>query len=633
MNNRLHTLLKKHWKVDHFRPHQEQICEALLAGKDTLALLPTGGGKSLCYQLPALCFSGPTLIISPLISLMQDQVAQANARGIKSMAFGTHQPLDQQLDNAVYGNYKLLYCSPEKLQNYLFMQRLDQLNISCIAVDEAHCISQWGSDFRPAFRKINGIRERLPHLPLIALTASATPKVLDDIKKTLQLKNPEEFKASFERSNITLQVQNAPDKIGELLRILHTSETPTIVYCSSRKETEKIAQCLRDQGHQAEYFHGGLNAQTKQDNLLAWQQSKKQIMVATNAFGMGIDKEDVGLVIHMNLPASLEHYYQEIGRAGRNGHPAQAILFYGESDGKRAKKQYLESFPNSNDIEYCYKQLCNYLSIAYGEGKDQHYYINFLDFCSRYQLTPKKADNCLILLDQASIFQRSIANKQRAFCQVTCSRNSFQRELEMTSNANATILATLVRSYPGIFDQTLEIDLDLLAKKARLNFSTLFSSLTHYHKLDLLAFTYNQYDIELVGLVPREKKYTLRPLLENFRQLRKIKENNLNAMISYAQNQKVCKQQQLLSYFGETKEDVCNQCSSISCPTIEEAMDSSQLATLLLKILKNGPLSAHQLKLSLPDHPATEIAKALEWLEEHNQIERNTFDQIMAVWD
>ena len=633
MTSKLKTVLKSHWKVKDFRPYQEEICTALLTGQDTLALLPTGGGKSLCYQLPALFFDGPTLVISPLISLMQDQVTQANTRGIKSMALNNQQRVGQQLDNAAHGKYKLIYASPEKVQNKQMLERLDQLNLSCIAIDEAHCISQWGNDFRPAYRKLVELRSRLPHLPIIALTASATPRVLHDIKKSLLLRNVAEFKASFARSNIALKVWKGADKIGELIRLLQRSSTSSIVYCSSRKETEKISECLRDNGHEVDFFHGGLDAQSKHDRLTAWQRGKKQIMVATNAFGMGIDKEDVGLVIHMNLPANLEHYYQEIGRAGRNGQPAKAVLLYGVSDGKRAKKQYVASFPSASEISYCYKQLCNYLSIAYGEGSQQTYHLNFLDFCARYELSPAKTDSCLTLMDQASIFQRSLSTKQRAFCQIRCSQKSFQRELEMASNAYASVLSTLVRSYPGVFNQTLEVDLDRLAKKASISFSTLLTIFTHYEKMEVITFSYNQYDIQLMGLVPREKENTLRPLLNNFRQLRKTKEENLNAMIAYAENQEECKQQQLLQYFGETTKQLCRQCSSTVCLRDDQSIDLTQLAMLVHEKLKNGPLSTHQLKLSLPEYPTAAIAKVLNQMEEQHQIRRNAFDQIMGIWD
>lgn len=627
----LKVLLNKHWNVDHFRPYQEEICNALLSRNDVLALLPTGGGKSLCYQLPSLCFNGPTLVISPLISLMQDQVAQANARGIKSMAFGNNQPLDQQLDNATYGGYQLLYCSPEKTQNNLFINRIKQLNIRCIAVDEAHCISQWGSDFRPAFRKIHSLREHLPNIPVIALTASATARVLKDIKTTLKLTDALEFKASFKRSNIALHVSNAPDKIGELFRLLERLKTSSIVYCSSRKETEKLSDSLHNRGYSVDFFHGGLSPQDKNDRLLAWQSDKKQIMVATNAFGMGIDKDNVGLVVHMNLPSSIEHYYQEIGRAGRNGQPAKALLFYGDADAQRAKKQYLETFPTTKEIDYCYKQLCNFLSIAYGEGNEQMYHLNILDFCKRYGLSAKKADTCLTLLDQASIFQRTLSNKQLAFCQLLCSRSAFQRELETATTPKANALLALVRTYPGIFEHAIEIDMDRIAKKASLSFSSLFTLLNEYAQLEFITFTYNQFDVQLVGLVPREKKYTLRPLLDNLRQIETVKRQNIKAMIAYAENHLNCKQKQLLDYFGETSQNQCNQCSSDSCQPNKPKTDIPQLAALLFEKIKTNPQSPHQLKLSLPECSNVDIGNALDWMEEQNQIGRNDFDQLIVI--
>lgn len=627
MKDKLKRLLQQHWQVDHFRPLQEDICTQLIAKKDCLVLLPTGGGKSLCYQLPSLIFEGPTLVISPLISLMQDQVAQANARGIKSMALSNEQSLDKQLDNVAYGNYKLVYTSPEKLNNKRFLDRLNLLNISCIAVDEAHCISQWGSDFRPTYKELNKLRTLLPNVPVIALTASATPAVVNDIVTELKLDKPRHFQTSFERKNIQIACDQSPDKLGALIRLIKQSPRSTIVYCSSRRETEDIATALSVNGLKANHFHGGLSAQEKQDRLIAWKNNITPIIVATNAFGMGIDKADVGLVVHINLPASLEYYYQEIGRAGRNGKAAKAVLFFQPQDATRAKNQYLAHLPNTAFIEKCYKHLCNYLSIGYGEGFEEVWDLSFTNFCLTYGLAPKKVAHCLALFDQAGIFHHIQHNTLEAKVQLLCSTTQFKRLMEEDSHHQSIVLQSIARNYPGIFEQELNIDLDKITQHSQLKFPQLIAILHRYKEQQILSFHYNQSDIRLIGLVPREDQYTLRTLLRNNTIYLKNKQQKMEAMIAFASQEKKCKQQLLLAYFGETKKGNCGKCSSKTCQRETVIEDLDTISNAIVTILAKEALTPQQLKLSLPHYPTVQIAAAIEQLEDQNKIERNALDQ------
>jgi ATP-dependent DNA helicase RecQ len=627
MRGKLRSLLKKHWKVDHFRPLQEEICCSTLNRKDSLVLLPTGGGKSLCYQLPSLLLDGPTLVISPLISLMQDQVAQANSKGIKSMGLRNDQPINKQLDNIAYGNYKLIYCSPEKIQHKLFLERLAQLNIQCIAVDEAHCISQWGSDFRPAYKKLSQLRDLLPNTPVIALTASATPMVVKDIISELKLVDHQHFQTSFERSNISIEFDRSPDKLGSIIRRLKHEQKTTIIYCSSRRETEEISAALNVNGLVSTYFHGGLSTQEKQDRLYAWKSNSTPIIVATNAFGMGIDKADVDLVLHLNLPASLEHYYQEIGRAGRNGQAAKAILFFQPQDASRAKKQFLTHLPQSDFIEKCYKHLCNYLNIAYGEGYEGIWDLSFTDFCSTYQFSPKKVAHCLRLFDQGSIFHMIQHSNLEAKAKFLCSSNQFKRELEHGSIAQAKALQTIARKYPGIFDQELLIDLDDIVQSSSVKFSELIALFNQYHEQGVMTFNYNKSDLRLIGLVPREDQYTLRELLRNNKYYLQGKKEKIQAMIVFATKEDKCKQKELLAYFGEKKEEDCQLCSAASCQKTRTNFDSTLLTKEVVEILSEGALTPHQLKLSLPQYPVDQIAAAIEQLEEKQVIKRNKLDQ------
>lgn len=627
MRDRLRSLLKQHWKVDHFRPLQEEICGSILDRKDSLVLLPTGGGKSLCYQLPALLLKGPTLVISPLISLMQDQVAQANSKGIKSMALRNDQPMNKQLDNIAYGNYKLIYCSPEKTLNKLFLERLAKLNIQCIAVDEAHCISQWGSDFRPAYKKLAQLRDLLPKIPVIALTASATPVVVKDIISELKLVDHQHFQSSFERNNIFIELDRSPDKLGSIIRRLKQQQKTTIIYCSSRRETEEISAALNVNDLSSTYFHGGLSAHEKQDRLNAWISNTIPIIVATNAFGMGIDKADVHFVFHLNLPASLEHYYQEIGRAGRNGQAAKAVLYFQPQDASRAKKQFLAHLPKTDFIEKCYKHLCNYLNIAYGEGHEGVWNLSFTDFCSTYQLSPKKVAHCLTLFDQGSIFHQFQHSNLEAKAQFLCTPNQFKSELEQGTVSQAKALKSIARKYPGIFDQELSIDLDEIAQSSTLKFSEIIALFNQYHEQGIMSFNYNKSDLRLIGLVPREDQYTLRELLRNNRYYLEGKKEKIEAMIAFASKENQCKQKELLAYFGEEKKENCQQCSSKCCQKEKTSLDITAITQEIVEILSKGALSPHQLKLSLPQYPIDQIAAAIEQLEEKQVINRNTLDQ------
>lgn len=631
MKNELSHLLTKHWKTEQFRPLQEAACLAVLDAKDTLVLFPTGGGKSLCYQLPSLLFKGPTLVISPLISLMQDQVNQANKKGIKSMMFDASQNIQKQLDNAAFGHYKLLYCSPEKIQNTDFTQRLKTLNIQCIAVDEAHCISQWGNDFRPAYRKIGALREKLQNVPIIALTASATPAVLKDIQSELRLEQAQIYRRSFERKNIRIEVKKTEDKRGHLLRELKNHRKPTIIYCSSRKETENLAAFLNQKQFPALYFHGGLSQKEKEKRLLNWQEEKTLIVVATNAFGMGIDKDNVGLVVHLNLPASIEHYYQEIGRAGRNEQAAKALLLYGPADQHRAEEQYINSHPNSAFIEKCYKHLCNYLNIGVGEGFEQEWSFEFSAFCNTYKLPARKVDHCLTLLDQYSIFRRLNSHKQWAICQFLCSYTVFKRELEHSTKTKTTVLQSIGRQYPGIFDQEIRLDLDEISRRTRLPFSTVMAVLTSCKKQNLIEFRYAQNDLKLQGLTSRENHYTLATLLKHSRVLFNTKKEKVNAMVAFAQSEKTCKQKSLLAYFGEDKKEDCTLCSASSCEQSTSPTGLEDVAQKILALIEQQPFPTHQLKLSLSDYPVSVIAAALNWLEEHGKIGKNELEEIIRL--
>jgi ATP-dependent DNA helicase RecQ len=381
-------LLEKHWGYFEFRPFQEQIINTVLEGEDVLAILPTGGGKSLCYQLPALLLEGTVLVISPLIALMEDQVKQLEKRGIKAMYFESHPkslPLQQQIDNCIHGNFQLVFSAPERFLNPSFMEQLTRAKIGLIAIDEAHCISEWGHDFRPSYRNLDALRTHFPQVPLIALTASATPAVIKDMRTLLHLEKAKCFVDSFERSNIAYKIWNTEDKFNSLIQLLNYHKGSSIVYCNTRKQTEHLAELINQSGHSADFFHGGLLAEEKKQKLASWQKGSIPHMIATTAFGMGIDKADVRLVIHTQLPHSIENFYQETGRAGRDKKPASTYLLVHSGDATTLKSQFLDRIPSKNDIQETYKDLCNFLQIAYGEGKDELYSLDFNRFCQAVQ--------------------------------------------------------------------------------------------------------------------------------------------------------------------------------------------------------------------------------------------------------
>ena len=627
----LNEPLKEYWKADEFLPLQKEICNAVIEGVDCIALLPTGGGKSLCYQLPATQLKGSTLVISPLISLMEDQIAQANSRGIKSMFFNSKQPFEKQLDNAAYGNYKLIYSSPEKLLNPLFIQQIHRLNIDRIAVDEAHCISQWGNDFRPAYKEIKKLRKQLPQVPVIALTASATKTVVKDIIRELELKDYLLFKNSFKRKNIELNVQFCTDKFGELIRSHLPLNQPSIIYCNSRRETEEIYSILKSNSAKVNFYHGGLTDLEKKDRLDDWQAEKSLIMVATNAFGMGIDKGNVALVSHLHMPSSLEHYYQEIGRAGRNGNEAKAILLVHPNDHKRVKSQFIDSLVDKEFMNRCYKHLCNYLNIAYGEGKDQSWFLSFSDFCSTYSLPPRKTDNCLTLFHQAGIFHRQNFSQQEARIQLTCTPASLLYNIEKTDREAAEIFEYISRKYPTIFDNKISVDLDGLALQTNLTFRVIIERLKQWQKLELISFDFALNDTSLIGLVPREDNYTLLNLGKQINQLNTIKKEKLQIVIDYSNNTKNCKQKQLLEYFGESVTGNCGKCSSITCTQTEDQNETTTIELEILTLLDDSPLSLQQLKIKLPHINKDNLIKGLDVLFLEKKIDKNTLDQIYKL--
>lgn len=610
--------LQQYWKSNSFRPLQEQVIERYLEGKDTVVLMPTGGGKSVCYQLPALLKEGQTLVISPLVSLMQDQVNQLNQRGIKSMFFESHRgknDIYRQLENARNGNFKLIYCSPERLMNEAFLQQIEKLTIKGIAIDEAHCISEWGHDFRPAFRAIKNLRTLFPQIPFMALTATATPKVLEDIITALGLVHPKVFRDSFERKNIRYQVLYTEDKMGTLKKILSSApKTSVIIYCRSRSKTEHTAQQIQRWGLKAGFYHGGLDPGQKKQRLEDWKNETQPIMVATNAFGMGIDKSNVRKVIHLIMPESMESYYQETGRAGRDGLLSEGILLVHPADKDRLENQFLSHLPDSKYLRQFFKKLCDYLNIAYGEGEGGEYKLNLKDFCDAYQFQPKKIRYCFGILDREGVLEVQQTYETQTYLKIKCSPSDALRRSEKGDDA-ARILQFLMRNYQELFRKEKKINLGQIVDLLGLRFDEINKQLSWMDKEQILEYQQLNTDITLYWKVPREDNYTLNPFLKRITTQNQFKVKKMAFMLNYAFERSECKRNKILGYFGEKKSDHCAQCSAKSCQ--KNSIPNANVKLEIKNLLKKEVLSAYQIGIQIEASNDSIVIALHEMLEEN----------------
>jgi ATP-dependent DNA helicase RecQ len=557
-------LLEHYWNFSEFKPQQEAIIEAVLSNEDCIALLPTGGGKSICFQRPAMIRKGICIVISPLVALMHDQVNNLNSKGIKSMALTSgfsHSDLDRMLDNCIFGNYKFLYLSPERLQQDLVQQRIKQMNVNLIAVDEAHCISQWGHDFRPAYRDIKLLRKIHPTVNVIGLTASATSKVVDDISDQLDCISPKIFKTSFKRSNLAYLNLECHDKLKKTVQVLKKYSGTSIIYVKNRKTTLEISGYLNKIGISSSYYHGGLNIKEKETQFNHWVSNKNQVMVTTNAFGMGIDKSNVQTVIHHYLPESLESYYQEAGRAGRNGDKAYAVILSNNSDEIKSEKEQVNLLPNINFLKKVYKRICNYFQISYGEGVDSVHNFNFKLFCSSYNFPSMLTYNALKVLDRTSIISLEEKLKNSAFVKVLIKNNALFNYLE-NHPKQALVIKVILRSHEGIFNHTVEISLQEIINKTKLSEKKIIELLTQLKQLDIIQFESSKTDAKITFIEPREDDRTINRISKIIKQQQVLKRKQIQSVLNYIKNDGICKSHKLLSYFDETNSSICGICSS-----------------------------------------------------------------------
>ncbi|MFT5244777.1 MAG: ATP-dependent DNA helicase RecQ [Glaciecola sp.] len=619
------NILEQYWNHTSFRPLQEEIITSVLENNDTFVLLPTGGGKSICFQIPALIKDGICIVVSPLVALMKDQVNSLKEKGIKAMAITSgikYTELDTLLDNCIYGNYKFLYLSPERLQQDIVKQRIEQMNVNLIAVDEAHCISQWGNDFRPAYKNISILRQLQPHVNVIALTATAKPEVIKETIKALDFIAPKLFKASFTRPNISYQVLHSEDKTYDLEQLLKRHKGSSIIYVRSRKMSIEIHNILEKKGFSSTFFHGGIPTKDKNNRLEQWMNNQKEIMVATTAFGMGIDKPDVKTVIHVNLPESLESYYQEAGRAGRNNENAYAFLLTNKSDEQVLKNQFIKSLPSIDEIKLVYRKLCNFFQISYGEGAQTAHLFNFSDFCKAYTFKSSKTFNALQLLDRNSVIKLSQQFNYKTKLQFIVSNASMFSYLA-THAAYNIVVKTILRTYGGILEHQLAINLTLVSDKSSVPEKQIIAILHQLHKDGIVDFLFSNTDSEVLFLQPREDDKTINRIANVVEHQQALKRAQINAVLEFIANDSLCKSRQLLNYFGEATDTNCGVCSVCMKHKISAVKkDIKTITTQVILALKNSPMSSRQLVEHLPFEKAA-IFKIIKTLLERDVIELN----------
>ena len=624
------SLLKQYWGYDDFRGIQREIIESIGSGHDTLGLMPTGGGKSITFQVPALAQEGTCIVITPLIALMKDQVDHLLRRGIRAAAIYsglTHEEIIVTLENCIFGNVRILYVSPERLSSELFQTKLRHMRVSFITVDEAHCISQWGYDFRPSYLEIANIRKLVPDAPVLALTATATPAVVKDIQDKLTLKTERTFnvfRMSFERTNLTYVVRHTTDKRKELIHILNSVKGTAIVYARSRRRTKEFSEMLNEAGIPATFYHAGLDTTVKDERQQAWQHDQVRVMVSTNAFGMGIDKPDVRLVIHIDCPDSIEAYFQEAGRAGRDGFKAYAVLLYNDADEHKLEKRIADTFPEKDYIRQVYEHLAYFYQIGVGSGYNHTFEFNIDKFCHTFRHFPIQVDSALKILNRAGYIEYTEEQDNQARVMFTIGRNDLYR-LENTSPNEEKIITALLRNYGGLFTDYNYIDESFIASQTQLEPHQVYMTLKglsqrhilHFisqKKTPYIRYTQRREDMEHIMLPPavyeeRKRQY----------------EERIHAIIKYATNDQVCRSRQLLRYFGEDDSHDCHLCDVCLAHRPEgkvtEARFTNAMEQILARLDDGKPHPITDLRdIQLP---TDELDAALEYLLQEELIRQD----------
>ncbi len=558
------SILKQYWGYDHFRGIQEDIIRSIGERRDTLGLMPTGGGKSITFQVPALAQEGLCLVITPLIALMKDQVQNLKKRGIRALAI--YSGMSQQdilvtLENCIFGNYKFLYISPERLATDIFRIKLTKMKISMITVDESHCISQWGYDFRPAYLKIAEIRHLLPNIPILALTATATPEVVKDIQTRLEFKQENVFRMSFERTNLAYIVRRTENKSHEMLHILQRIPGSAIIYVRNRRRTKEVTEFLQNQGVTADFYHAGLDDATKDIRQQRWQKGESRVIVATNAFGMGIDKPDVRLVLHLDLPDSLEAYFQEAGRAGRDGMKSYAVILYAKSDSATLRKRIPDTFPDKSYILDVYEHLQYYYQMAMGDGEGCVREFNLEDFCRKFKHFPVPVDSALKILTQAGYIEYTDEQDNASRLLFIIGREELYK-LRNLGEEMDKLIQSVLRSYTGLFTDYAFINEESIATRIGLTRRQVYELLIKLAKLRIVSYIPRKKTPYIIYTRERMETNQIRITPAVYEERKERYERRIQAMLAYVEEDRICRSRMLLRYFGEKNEHNCTQCDA-----------------------------------------------------------------------
>ncbi len=612
--NAAQKILQKYWGYPDFRPPQKEIIDSILNRQDVIAVLPTGSGKSIIYQVAGLLSGGITVVISPLIALMEDQVNNLNKRHLKALALTgnlSFRELERLMDNVAFGNTKFLFLSPERLQNDYVQKRLQQLPITLIAVDEAHCISEWGHDFRPSYTKLSVLREWFPKIPILALTATAKNAVIKDIETYLNLHKPKIFRLPVFRKNIAYKVQYSSQKLNFLGQLLNPDET-AIVYVRTRKKTYQYAAYLAQQGFKTSFFHGGMSFDAKQKSLKDWLDNKTKIMFATNAFGMGIDKPDVRKVIHLDLPASLENYVQESGRAGRDGKMSTAIMLVNPDEIQYYKESFLQKVPKIAFVEKVYKSLFKQFFMGEGDGKDAIYELNFVDFCNKFGLDMYQTLDVLQILESEDLIRFSNRYKYYHSIQILLSPSAIRNYISQ-KRFGANILNVLVRSFTDILHLDTKIDLLSIAGKLELSDSDIVAQLQTLHQREIIQYK-PAGEVFTIHFLEARNELLFQSRKKNIAQRLELKKQQLKAVLDYVTNDKICRSRFLGNYFEEENRSDCGICDI--CIKNRQGITNQEIAQQIIDLLKKQCLN----KFALQKHFDQDIQTYLHQLVENKKI-------------
>jgi ATP-dependent DNA helicase RecQ len=620
----IREILNKYWGHTTFRSSQESIIQSVLSGNDTLALLPTGGGKSICYQVPAMAVPGICIVISPLIALMRDQVQSLNSRGIKAIAVNSamnKREIDVAMDNCVYGDIKFLYLSPERLNTDIFKARAPKMKVSLIAVDEAHCISQWGYDFRPGYLKIAELRALLPGIPVLALTATATKEVIQDIQDKLGFRKPNVISKSFERKNLAYIVQKEEDKLARLLKICTNIKGSGIVYVRNRRKTSEACDYLRSHGITADFYHAGVPAPLRDKRQEKWMTNEIRVIVCTNAFGMGIDKPDVRFVVHLDLPDSLEAYFQEAGRAGRDGNKAFAILFWNAADLLELEENVKNSYPSVPEIKQTYQALANFYQLPVGSGFGQSFDFDINLLCETYNLRQLTVFNSLKFLEREGYVSLTEAFFQPSRLHFAHGKEGLYK-FQVASPRYDEFIKLLLRSYTGTFEQYVRISETELAKRAGISKEEVIKTLDYLNKMEVLSWIPQTEHPQLTFTLERSDAKDVRISPEHHAARKQKALERMGRMILYCSSSQRCRSRQLLAYFGETDVSDCGHCDV--CLEQKQKQFTHEefdlIMTEVVSLLSIRPHPIRELVDGIADHREEKVLKVIRWLIDNEEI-------------